>query len=139
MNDVKSAPNFLQAALLATAEDNYFTVVPIPGDRDLSLEVLLELETALPRVDDLETYRDQLETFTDEHRVRLKEIYSKYGEGSEFEANAKYWLFTQPESVVIFERIANQPMLTRDVVVQTNLGYAVEPLFRAWGISYEVA
>ena len=138
VNDVIGAPNYAQATLLSIAEDSYFTVIPAPGDRDLSLEVLLALSAALPIADDVGRYREELESFTRDNRVRLKEIYSKYGEGSEFEANAKYWLFTQPESIVIFERIANQPMLTREVVQQSELGYAVEPLFRAWGTSYEV-
>jgi ppGpp synthetase/RelA/SpoT-type nucleotidyltranferase len=139
MNDVLGTPNYAQATLLSIAEDSYFTVVPVPGERDLSLDVLLALADALPIADDAETYRQLLESFTQENRARLKEIYSRYGEGSEFEANAKYWLFTQPESIILFERISNQPMLTREVVQQSELGYAVEPLFRAWGTSYEVA
>ena len=137
MNEVMGAPAYVQATLLSIAEDCYFTVIPVPGVRDLSIEVLSELQEFLPDGDETSGYRKELEAFTNSNRDLLKEIYAKYGESSEFEANPKYWLFTQPESIIILERIANRPMLMREGARTSNVGYAMKPLFIAWGTPFD--
>ena len=56
------------------------------------------------------------------------------GAGSSFDALFEYFLFTQPESVVIFECIERRPALLRAVGEHGDIWPALVPMFEAWGV-----
>lgn len=136
MNEVLAFPEYDQAHLLSIAESFYLIFVPSLGDRDLSLEVLLEISGVFPQRAQFDHFREQITDFVKTHSARITSIYKQYGETSEFASISKYWLFTQPESILIFEAIENRPMLMRDVAVVSNFEYAFEPLFEVWGVPF---
>lgn len=136
MNEILTTPGYDQGRLLTIAESFYYTLVPILGVADLSLEVLLEFEAALPHGEELILYEERVKVFVATNRDRIEKIYEQYGASSEFATNSKYWMFTQPESVLILESISTKPMLAQDAARSSAFAYAFEPLFTAWGTPF---
>lgn len=137
VTDVLTTPDYAEAYLLAIAEPRYYTFVQRGGDRDLSIQVLHELNDAFPSSPDRGSYQEEVRQFTESEQDRLAQLYADYGPGSPFEADGKYWLFSQPESLLLLERVAMQPRRLRHAVAQTDLEYAVEPLYDASGVQFD--
>lgn len=136
VDEIQSKSGYEQYALISIAEDSYFKFVPIPGDSDLSYEVLLDLSDTLVPDGDLDIYRSRIEEFAKAENVRISGIYETYGESSDFADDPRYWLFTQPESILIFEGLHRRPSAMRDGALESEFGDVLEPLFRAWGVGY---
>ncbi|WP_049566371.1 hypothetical protein [Streptomyces sp. SBT349] len=91
--------------LLAEAERIYQTFSSHPYDRQLSEDVA---DVLVDAVGDDPTYADRLVEFAEEHRGRIERAYEQYGPSSEqFLQYGRYLLASQPESLIIFERLAN--------------------------------
>lgn len=136
IEEVSAKPGFEQFTLISIAEDCYYTFVPVPGDRDLSYEILLEIGETLVPDHDFEGYRSTINEFAKVEHARLSDIYMKFGESSKFADDPRYWLFTQPESILIFEGLHRRPDAIRDGTMNSEFGDVFEPLFRAWGITF---
>ncbi|MCX4834362.1 RelA/SpoT domain-containing protein [Streptomyces sp. NBC_01016] len=91
--------------LLKIAEHTYRTFTDHPYSRDLSQDVI---EVLSQTIDDAAAYSDQLAEFTERFRERIQRNYADYGPTSaHFLQHGRYLLASQPESLIIFERLAN--------------------------------
>ncbi|WP_432060802.1 hypothetical protein [Streptomyces sp. S1] len=91
--------------LLSAAEQLYRTFTDHPYSRDLSHETVGVLSET---IDDETAYGEQLLEFTERFRERLEQAYADYGPTSaHFLKHGRYLLASQPESLIIFERLHN--------------------------------
>ncbi|KOV50844.1 hypothetical protein ADL00_42565 [Streptomyces sp. AS58] len=91
--------------LLDTAEQIYRTFTDHPYSRDLSHDVVDVLSQT---IDDDTSYGEQLSEFAEHFRERLQRDYADYGPTSaHFLEHGRYLLASQPESLIIFERLSN--------------------------------
>ncbi|MFE4687514.1 hypothetical protein ACFRNJ_43220 [Streptomyces sp. NPDC056721] len=90
--------------LLDTAEQIYRTFTDHPHSTDLSHEVV---EILSQTVEDTAAYSEQLTQFAERFRERLERAYTEYGPTSAlFLKHGRYLLASQPESLIIFERLS---------------------------------
>ncbi|MGW7291725.1 hypothetical protein ACWGIB_04940 [Streptomyces xiamenensis] len=99
-------PEFARSSrLLELAEQVYRTFTDHPYNRDLSHDVVDVLGQT---IDDETTYGEQLADFTERWQERLERTYTDYGPTSaHFLEHGRYLLASQPESLIIFERLTN--------------------------------
>ncbi|MBW5252392.1 hypothetical protein JGS39_25935 [Streptomyces sp. P01-B04] len=91
--------------ILDLAEQIYRTFTDHPYSRDLSRDIL---DILVQTIDDEETYGERLTEFTERHRKRIQQAYADYGPTSDhFLKHGRYMLASQPESLIIFERLAH--------------------------------
>lgn len=91
--------------LLNTAEQVYRTFTDHPYSTDLSHEVI---DTLARTIDDTTAYSEQLTQFAERFRERLERAYAEYGPTSVlFLKHGRYLLASQPESLIIFERLSH--------------------------------
>ncbi|GHF77243.1 hypothetical protein ACFFSH_33155 [Streptomyces filamentosus] len=89
--------------LLSMAEQRYRTFTDHPYSRDLSRDTIDVLSQT---IDDDTTYGEQLLEFTEVFRERIERAYADYGPTSaHFLKHGRYLLASQPESLIIFERL----------------------------------
>ncbi|MGF0246239.1 hypothetical protein ACQR36_17880 [Rhodococcus erythropolis] len=133
MDELTSDPRYRNALLLREAERWFLTFATEPGDRDLSVEVLDQINASL---DDLEVglYRGKLAAFVDERRLQIEDALKDYGVGSDYEKEFTYFLFTQPEALIVWERLESKPLAIARAVKGTDLEAAVGALADVWGI-----
>ncbi|MEV0936384.1 hypothetical protein ACIBMX_47020 [Streptomyces phaeochromogenes] len=107
-------PDFTRAnRLLDKAEFLYRTFTEHEYRRDLSEDILDVLIETVAHVPD---YPNKLAQFAEQHRQQLEEAYREYGPTSElFLTHGRYILASQPESLIIFERLTTAKMLLRGV------------------------
>ncbi|MEU4154590.1 hypothetical protein [Streptomyces sp. NPDC026659] len=107
-------PDFTRTnRLLAQAEFLYRTFTEHEYRRDLSEDILDVLIETVEREPD---YPNKLAQFAEEHRQQLEDAYRDYGPTSElFLTHGRYILASQPESLIIFERLSTAKMLLRSV------------------------
>ncbi|MEV5676462.1 hypothetical protein [Streptomyces sp. NPDC052179] len=90
--------------LLSMAEQIYRTFTHHPYSADLSHEVV---EVLSQTIDDTTAYSEQLTQFTERCREALEQAYAEYGPTSTlFLTHNRYLLASQPESLIIFERLS---------------------------------
>ncbi|MCZ4125448.1 hypothetical protein [Streptomyces sp. H39-S7] len=65
------------------------------------------------REDEQDGYAQRLEAFAERHRERLEELVRAYGPGSRPAEYGRYLLVSQPESLIICERMESAPLLLR--------------------------
>ncbi|MGZ8758769.1 MAG: hypothetical protein ACXWXC_12625 [Aeromicrobium sp.] len=130
LRELSQSPLAPLTELLRHAESIFLDFNDTPGRDDISLEVLQEV---LPTIElPVDEYGDLLETFAARHHDKLAAIYDAFGAGSPWETDAKYIEFTQPESLVLFERIdAHDGRLDEAIRGSTLQGW-VEALRAAW-------
>ncbi|MGX1784930.1 hypothetical protein ACWIGF_27830 [Streptomyces diastaticus] len=91
--------------LLNMAEQLYRTFTDHPYSRDLSRDVV---EVLAQTIDDDIGYGETLTQFAEDFHDRLRRNYSDYGPtSSHFLEHGRYLLASQPESLIIFERLAH--------------------------------
>lgn len=91
--------------LLDVAEQVYRTFSDHPYSRELSEDVVDVLSST---IDDVDTYGEHLIDFAETFRETLMRHYKDYGPDSDhFLKYGRYLLASQPESLIIFERLAN--------------------------------
>ncbi|MER5914996.1 hypothetical protein ABT124_32170 [Streptomyces sp. NPDC001982] len=107
-------PDFTRSnQLLAEAEFLYRTFTDHQYRRDLSQDIV---DVLLETVEDETNYPDKLAQFAERHRDRLQDAYRDYGPTSEhFLTHGRYVLASQPESLIIFERLSAAKMLLRGI------------------------
>lgn len=131
MHEVAADPSYKHAVLLRASESLYLTFVAEPGEDELSLEVLRIIEPAMP--DDVADYPARLRQFVDINRDKLKNVFDTYGIYSDFASQHAYWLFGQPEALVVLERISSAPQTLAESVSESEIQDVVKHLFAAWG------
>lgn len=132
MHEIASDPNYELALLLREAEALYLSFAAEPGDEDLSLEVLSTVVKALPTKDRFD-YPTTLQTFVDTNQNKLANIFKTYGATSKFHSEYPYLLFSQPEAIIVFERINHAPLALAEAVSSSEMREAVRWLYIAWG------
>lgn len=135
-SEVKRDPRYESAMLLREAERWFLTFHSQPGQSELSLEVVEQIRGSFAD-DEIAGYSESLKEFVASHREQIEDAIRDYGVGTKFEGEFNYVLFTQPESLLIWERIENRPASLRRVVGGTDIGPAVETLLNVWGHSLE--
>ncbi|MFE2914231.1 hypothetical protein [Kitasatospora indigofera] len=92
--------------LLDLAEGVYRTFTGHPYSRELSHDVVDVLLSTIG--DDTVAYGEKLAEFVDSFRGRIEQAYVDYGPSSDhFLKHNRYLLASQPESLIIFERLTN--------------------------------
>ena len=107
-------PDFTRSnRLLAEAEFLYRTFTDHEYRRDLSEDVV---DVLVGTVEHETDYANKLAQFAEQHRQQLEEAYREYGPHSElFLTHGRYLLASQPESLIIFERLSTAKMLLKGV------------------------
>ncbi|MGW8558094.1 hypothetical protein [Streptomyces tubercidicus] len=105
-------PDFTRSnRLLDQAEFLYRTFTDHEYRRDLSEDIVDVLVATVEREAD---YPNKLTQFAEQYRDQLEATYRHYGPTSElFLTHSRYVLASQPESLIIFERLTTAKMLLR--------------------------
>ncbi|MFI2764884.1 hypothetical protein ACH5A3_39650 [Streptomyces echinatus] len=91
--------------LLDVAEQVYRTFTDHPYSTEMSHDVIDVLSGT---IDDADAYGEQLTQFAERFRERIERAYTDYGPASaHFLKHGRYLLASQPESLIIFERLSN--------------------------------
>ena len=91
--------------LLDVAEQVYRTFTNHPFSTELAYNVIDVLSRT---IDDPDGYREHLTQFAERFRGRIERVYTDYGPNSaHFLRHGRYLLASQPESLIIFERLSN--------------------------------
>lgn len=120
--------------LLREAERWFLTFATGPGEHELSLEVLDQV-TASISPGRMADYAQKLAEFVTEHRAQIDNALREYGAGSPYVGNFTYVLFTQPESLIVWERIHHAPLALTRSVRGSDIAPAVAALADVWGQS----
>jgi len=132
MAQLQADPRYEPALLLQHAERLYLTFVTEPGETELSLEVLAMIAPTIT-ADERSAYPDHLAEFVDSHRDQIEDILHEYGANSPSAGEYNYFLFTQPESLILWERIANRPRALVHSIQDSDLIGPVSALADVWG------
>ncbi|WP_255790603.1 hypothetical protein [Mycobacteroides abscessus] len=130
--EIERDPQYETALLLRQAERWFFTFTTEPGESELSLEVLDLVKSSMSYGHPTE-YAQTLAIFVDMHRRQIEDALNDYGNGSAYEGDFNYMLFSQPESLILWERIENAPMALIRCVQGTEIERAVALLADVWG------
>ncbi|MEU3538842.1 hypothetical protein [Streptomyces paromomycinus] len=123
----------LSNQLLGEAEHHFRTFTEHEPRRDLSEEVV---DVLLKTIPEPSTYPDRLSAFTEARRFDLERAYEDYGPNSDhFLLYGRYILASQPESLIIFERLTNAKMLLQGRWVDELPGSMLDDMAEAWGVS----
>jgi ppGpp synthetase/RelA/SpoT-type nucleotidyltranferase len=119
--------------LLEAAEHAYRTFTDHPYSRDLSHDVISVLSQT---IDDDTAYSEQLANFTEHFRERIQRNYADYGPTSaHFLEHGRYLLASQPESLIIFERLANARFRLKSTWNKSELPETMlTDMAQIWGI-----
>ncbi|WP_328447586.1 hypothetical protein OG780_12440 [Streptomyces sp. NBC_00386] len=119
--------------LLDEVEHLFRTFTEHRPRRDLSEEVVDVLVKAIP---DPAVYPERLAKFIDERREDLERAYKDYGsESDHFLRHGRYILASQPESLIIFERLSSSKMLLQGRWVDELPESMLNDMADAWGVS----
>ncbi len=133
MNELAADPAYVNARYLQVAEPQYLRFVGEPGSDALSLEVIGAIRSAIADTQEPDDYTVGLADFVDRHVAKLQDIYDRFGSRTEWAQQAAYWLFSQPESIIIFQLIESRPVALASSVRGTELETVVDRLYAAWG------
>ena len=134
VNALAEHPDFTRSnRLLAEAERVYRTFSEHSYNRELSQDII---DVLLDTIEDDATYGDRLVEFAEVWRNRLERAYQDYGPASEhFLTHGRYLLASQPESLIIFERLANARFLLQDIWEAHLPENMLADMAKAWGVS----
>ncbi|MFC8675080.1 hypothetical protein ACFUEN_20670 [Streptomyces griseorubiginosus] len=119
--------------LLDEAEHLFRTFTEHKPRRDLSEEVVDVLVKAIP---DPGGYPERLSKFIDDRRADLERAYRDYGpESDHFLRHGRYILASQPESLIIFERLSSSKLLLHGRWVDELPESMLNDMADAWGVS----
>lgn len=133
MNELAADPAYVSARYLQLAEAHYLRFVGVPGNDLLSLEVIETILPAIAHGRESDAYDRCLADFVIRHHEKLHDIYARYGTFTEWAQESNYWLFSQPESTIVFHLINSRPFALADSVRGTELHTVIARLFAAWG------
>lgn len=132
ITELEKDPRYGSALLLHEAERWFLTFVSESGDRDLSFEVINQIKPSIA-ASEASSYGQALASFVVEHRQKIADAMRDYGSGSEFEVDFNYFLFTQPEALIVWERVERRPLALLRTIRDTELESAVAALADVWG------
>ncbi|MCX5248942.1 hypothetical protein OG895_27610 [Streptomyces sp. NBC_00201] len=119
--------------LLDEAEHLFRTFTEHESRRDLSEEVV---DVLLKTIPDPATYPDRLAAFADVRKADLERAYADYGPNSDhFLSHGRYVLASQPESLIIFERLTSAKMLLQGRWIDELPESMLNDMADAWGVS----
>ncbi len=130
VRDIKETADYALLSALRTAESSFLEFGPAAGNDDLSLAVLDEVLTAAPPG---ELYDVKIRDFTAANHAALAFIYHQYGDPSDEDVDGRYLLLSQPESIVIFERIATRGLMLASQMGGSQYEMLIRPLYALWG------
>lgn len=133
MNELAANPAYVRARYLQLAEAEYLRFVGEPGNDLLSLEVIETIRPALKDGQNSDRYGVDLREFSDQHTEKLRDIYARYGLFTEWAQQPAYWLFSQPESTIVFHLVETRPVALANTVRGTELETVTDRLYAAWG------
>ena len=133
MNELAADPAYVNARYLQLAEAEYLRFVGEPGNDLLSLEVIETILPAMAEGQDSDGYAQDLGDFVNHHLDKLQDIYARYGNFTEWAQEPSYWLFSQPESTIVFHLIDTRPVALANTVRGTELHTVIARLYAAWG------
>ncbi|MFF2367834.1 hypothetical protein ACFVU0_34680 [Streptomyces sp. NPDC058122] len=120
--------------LLAEAERIYQTFSQHPYDRTLSEDVV---DVLIDTIGDDASYPDRLVEFAEQYRGRIEHAYEEFGPSSEqFLEHGRYLLVSQPESLIIFERLANARHDLQESWQGNLEDRLLTDLARIWGVRW---
>lgn len=120
--------------LLDEAEHLFRTFTKHNPRRELSEEIFDVLVQAVDA--DESAYLDRLEEFTERRRADLERAYRDYGPESEhFLRHGRYILASQPESLIIFERLSTAKLLLHGIWLDQLPESMLTDMAEAWGVS----
>lgn len=134
ISEIRRDPRYDSALLLHEAERWFLTFVTEPGEQELSLEVIDQVKSTISGSEPTD-YAEILEAFVAQHRTQIEDALREYGAGSPYEGEFNYVLFTQPESLIIWERIQNARLALTREVRGSEIEPAVAALADIWGQS----
>jgi ppGpp synthetase/RelA/SpoT-type nucleotidyltranferase len=102
-SDLRTLPDFQEAAVLYELEKSYYHFVARRYDRELSLKILAAL-IALFSSDELGRYSAIVEDFVTRNHDKFAEIFAQYANDDRCSP-----LLFQPECIAIFERLEKDP------------------------------
>ncbi|WP_405465330.1 hypothetical protein OG783_18695 [Streptomyces jietaisiensis] len=119
--------------LLDEAEHLFRTFTDHEPRRDLSEDVV---DVLVKTIQNPSTYAEQLAKFTEDRRADLERAYKDYGPGSEhFLRHGRYVLASQPESLIIFERLSSAKFLLQGRWIDELPESMLDDMADAWGVS----
>lgn len=119
--------------LLELTEQVYRTFTDHPYSRELSHDVL---DVLVETIEDDAVYGTQLAEFAERFRARLEQAYVDYGPTSEhFLSHGRYLLASQPESLIIFERLTNARFLLEGTWDGQLPDFLLTDMAQVWGTS----
>lgn len=135
--ELERDPRYDSALLLHEAERWFLTFVTEPGEQELSLEVINQVKSSIG-IDQLADYPQTLAAFVAEHRAQIENALREYGVGSPYAGEFNYVLFSQPESLILWERIQNARLALTRSVRASEIAPAVAALADVWGRSLPI-
>jgi putative GTP pyrophosphokinase len=132
MVQISEDPRYEDAVLLQAAESLFHYFVTEPGEAELSLEVLSLLGSVFTSEERM-NYKSRLTEFVMDHAETITKIFRDFGSGSEFAGQFAYFLFSQPESLIVYERLATKPMALASAVAGSEIEEAVRHVADAVG------
>ncbi|MFZ3470985.1 hypothetical protein ACODT3_21700 [Streptomyces sp. 4.24] len=119
--------------LLDEAEHIFRTFTDHAPRRDLSEEVV---DVLVQTITDHSGYPERLARFAEERKSDLMRAYSDYGPSSEhFLQHGRYVLASQPESLIIFERLSSAKLLLQGFWIDELPESMLNDMADAWGVS----
>jgi ppGpp synthetase/RelA/SpoT-type nucleotidyltranferase len=111
VTQVELRPEYAARRLHRLAENLFLSFVAADHDEDLSISLLEALIPTIP-AEDLPGYGARLGDFVNSRHVALAAMYADYGPSSNAASETAYMMFSQPEALVFFERLAAAPNAT---------------------------
>ncbi|MFI6765549.1 hypothetical protein [Streptomyces sp. NPDC050355] len=119
--------------LLDEAEHLFRTFTDHEHRRDLSEEVV---DVLVRTIKDHASYPDQLANFSQARKSDLERAYKDYGpESDHFLRHGRYVLASQPESLIIFERLSSAKFLLQGLWADELPESMLNDMAEAWGVS----
>ncbi|MGW7200402.1 hypothetical protein ACWGH9_30555, partial [Streptomyces chryseus] len=119
--------------LLDMTEQVYRTFTDHPYSRDLSHDVI---DVLAQTIDDDSAYGEHLAEFAERFRRRIQRAYADYGPTSDhFLKHGRYMLASQPESLIIFERLANARFRLQDTWDGRLPETMLTDMAQIWGVA----
>lgn len=126
VNQMTAAPGYQIEELINLAEGEFYRFSDSTYDRPLSRYVISEIGPTLP-TENAHQYVTQLRAFVADNEEKLAGIFRRYADVD------TAVLLHQPESMIIFERIASDPFTLREVWEQRLPLDEFEQLQAIWG------
>lgn len=108
------------AALLDLVSAQYARFEDTPGHPELS-HMVLEAVSAALSADQVTDYAQPLQSFVDQNRAPLQDLYDDYGPRSAMATSSDYVLWSQPESLAVLESLEHRQHRLRAAWLEAGL------------------